>query len=93
MSTVMHPEQENEILRLYESRAFEELEKRFGSDPEASRFLFRIVQAKKRGEELASLLEINEVRQALHVRLIQNALEVLDSSLGKGLELFFPEPV
>lgn len=92
-AAAMSPEQESEILRLYESRAFEELETRFGSDPEASRLLFRLVREKKRGEELASVLSPKDVRPALHLRLLKNAFEVLDASLGKGLELFFPEPI
>lgn len=88
----MNAEQESEILRLYESRAFEELERRFGSDPEASRFLFHLVRERKRGEELASALSA-EPAPRLHLRLLKNALEILDASLGNGLELFLPEPV
>lgn len=86
-------DQENEILRLYESGAFEELESRFGGDPKAASFLFRMVRDKRRGSELASLLEKQVARPGLHVRLAERFLEVIEQNLGPGLELFLPEPL
>ncbi len=86
-------DQENEILRLYESGAFEELESRFGSDPKAASFLFQVVRDKRRGSELASVLEKQVARPGLHVRLAERFLEVVEQNLGPGLELFFPEPL